>query len=65
MCYRTEEYTVCKRVRASFSPEILQAGAVKGLKEVMPLRTGFSQEVTRDQKQNKTKQTTTATTTTK
>ena len=27
MCYRT----VCRRVRASFSPEILQAGAVMGL----------------------------------
>ena len=24
-------YTVCRRVRASFSPEIGQAGAVKGL----------------------------------
>ena len=31
MCYRTEKCTVCRRVRASFSPEILQAGAVKGL----------------------------------
>ena len=30
-CYRTGKYTVCRRVRASFSPEILQAGAVKGL----------------------------------
>ena len=29
MCYRTGEYTVCRRVLASFSPEILQAGAVK------------------------------------
>ena len=29
--YRTGKYTVCRRVRASFSPEILQAGAVKGL----------------------------------
>ena len=29
-CYRTGKYTVCRRVRASFSPEILQAGAVKG-----------------------------------
>ena len=27
-----EKKTVCRRVRASFSPEILQAGAVKGLK---------------------------------
>ena len=31
MRHRTGTYTVCKRVRASFSPEILQAGAVKGL----------------------------------
>ena len=31
MCYRTGEYTVCRRVRASFSPEILKAVAVKGL----------------------------------
>ena len=31
MCYRTGNYTVCRRVSASFSPEILQAGAVKGL----------------------------------
>ena len=30
MCYRTGKYTVCRRVSASFSPEILQAGAVKG-----------------------------------
>ena len=30
-CYRTEKYTVCRCVRASFSPEILQAGEVKGL----------------------------------
>ena len=26
------KYTLCRRVRASFSPEILQAGAAKGLK---------------------------------
>ena len=32
MCYRTAKYTICRRVRATFSPEILQAGAVKGLK---------------------------------
>jgi len=32
MCYRTGKYAVCKRVRASFSPEIVRAGAVKGLK---------------------------------
>ena len=36
MCYRTETYTVCRRVRASFSPEILHAGAMKGLR-VLPL----------------------------
>ena len=29
-CYRTGKYTVCRRVRASFSPEIVQAGAVEG-----------------------------------
>ena len=29
--YRTGKYTVCRRVRAFFSPDILQAGAVKGL----------------------------------
>ena len=32
-CYRTGKYTACRRVRASFSPEIVQAGAVKGLRE--------------------------------
>ena len=31
MCYRTGKYTVCRRGCASFSLEILQAGAVKGL----------------------------------
>ena len=30
-CYKTGKYTVCGRVRVSFSPKILQAGAVKGL----------------------------------
>ena len=30
-CYRTRKYTVFRRVRVSFSTEILQAGAVKGL----------------------------------
>ena len=34
MCCRTGKYTVCRRVRASFSPEILQDGAVKGLREM-------------------------------
>ena len=32
MCYKTKYYAVCRRVRAFFSPEILQAEAVKGLK---------------------------------
>ena len=31
-CYRTGKYTVCRRVRASFSPEILQAGTNEGVK---------------------------------
>ena len=35
MCYRTGKYTVCRSVRAAFSPEILQAGAVKGLKKTV------------------------------
>ena len=30
-CYRSRKYTVRRCVRAPFSPEILQAGAVKGL----------------------------------
>ena len=30
MCYRAGKNTVCRGVRASFSPEVLQAGAVKG-----------------------------------
>ena len=30
-CYSSKKYTVCRRVRASFIPEILQAGAVKRL----------------------------------
>ena len=30
-CYRTGKYPVCRRVRTSFSPEIVQAGALKGL----------------------------------
>ena len=32
MCYKTKYYTVCRCIRASLSPEILQAEAVKGLK---------------------------------
>ena len=31
MCYRTGKYTVCRRAQASFSLEVLHAGAVKGL----------------------------------
>ena len=30
-CHRSGTYAVCRLVPASFSPEILQAGAVKGL----------------------------------
>ena len=30
-CYRSEKYSACRRVRAFFSPDILQTGAVKGL----------------------------------
>jgi len=33
MCYRTGKYTVYRRLRGSFSPEILQARTVKGLIE--------------------------------
>ena len=29
-CYRTGKYPVCRRVRASFSPDILPAAAVEG-----------------------------------
>ena len=32
-CYMTWNYTVCKCVRASLSLDILQAGAVDGLKD--------------------------------
>ena len=31
MCYRTRKYTFCRCVRASFSPEIVHAGAVTEL----------------------------------
>ena len=31
MCYRTGIYTVCRHVHISFSPEMLQAGALQGL----------------------------------
>ena len=30
-CYRTQKYTVCRHIPASFSLEVLQAWAVKGL----------------------------------
>ena len=30
-CYRTGTFSVCRRIRSSFSPDILQVGAVKGL----------------------------------
>ena len=31
MCYRTRKYTVCRRVHATFSPEILQARGSEGI----------------------------------
>ena len=31
-CYRTRKYTVCRHIRASFSPDILQAVVVEGLR---------------------------------
>ena len=34
MCYRTRKDTVCRHVRSPLSPEILKAGAVKGLTSV-------------------------------
>ena len=34
MRHRTGKYTVCKRVRAPFSPDILQAGSVKRLSSI-------------------------------
>jgi len=30
-CHRSGKYTVCRLVRAAFSPEIVQVGAVEGL----------------------------------
>ena len=35
MCYRTGKYTVCRRLRVSFSTEILQAEAAKGLIDIL------------------------------
>ena len=35
MCHRTGKYTVCRHVRASFSPDILQAGAVEGVRAIV------------------------------
>ena len=37
-CYRIEKHTVCRRVRASFSPDLLQAGAVNGLIDIFAYR---------------------------
>ena len=37
MSYRTDTSSVCRRVRASFSPDIVQAGEVKGLYRVSDL----------------------------
>ena len=36
-CYRTRKYTVCRRVHATFSPDVLQAVKVKGLIELVNL----------------------------
>lgn len=38
MFYRTGKYTFCGRVRASFSPKILRATAMKGLNQIKPTR---------------------------
>ena len=43
-CYRTGKYTVRRRVRISFSPEILQVSAVKGL-TISCSRTLFTAKV--------------------
>ena len=37
ICFRNGKYTDCGRMRALFSTEIVEAGAVKGLRK--PLRT--------------------------
>ena len=42
MCYRTRKYTVCRCAHASFSPEILQASAVKGLTLLMTWNSPLS-----------------------
>ena len=33
--FRTGKYAACRRMRALFSPEVLQAGAVKRLKRML------------------------------
>ena len=38
ICYRTGKSTVCRRVRAFFSPEILETGVVKALTSRQPHR---------------------------
>ena len=56
MCYRTGKYAVCTEAHpchVSFSPEILQAGAVKGLKvdrwwSLQLVRTGHSRHIVHD-----------------
>ena len=43
MCYRAGKYAVCRRVRVSFTPEIVQAGTVKGLvRLILAKRFSFS-----------------------
>ena len=39
MCYWIRKYTVCRHICTSFSPEILHAGAVKGLTIVFILES--------------------------
>ena len=46
MGYRTGKYTVCRRVRTSFSPGILQVGTVKGLnKNLFKTRQGLDRAI--------------------
>ena len=56
MCYRTGKYTVCRRVCASFTPDILQAGEVNGLNTKYINSTGGTSsdiKTTQSRKENK------------
>ena len=46
-CHRTGKYTLCWRVRASFSTGILQAGAVKGLNHWLSLSSALAHQAQR------------------